>query len=247
MRTHIIHPWCQMCQQVNNSKAVDNLVVTMLCIAYYQDMHILQEKLLNLISEHNIGALTLRNIGARIGEQYPQKVKHHLGQLEKRGLITINKALGKIERAKTGRRKNSPLVSVPLVGSANCGPATIFADQNIEGYLKVSSTILGRRKNIFAIRASGPSMNKAAIGGNTIEDGDYLVVDPEDTAPRDRDIVLCIIDDTATVKRYVWDAAHKQIILAADSTKDFPPVYIHPDDNFQINGKIVQVIKKPKL
>lgn len=199
------------------------------------------------MTERNIGTLSLREIGALVGEQYPQKIKHHLTQLQKRGLITINKAAGKIERSTRGRIKNSPLVSVPIVGSANCGPATIFADQNIDGYLKVSSAILSKKRNVFVIKASGPSMNKAAINGKTIEDGDYLIVDPADHTAQNRDIVLCIIDDTATVKRYIWDAENQQIILAADSTKDFSPIYIHPDDNFHINGKVVQVIKKPRL
>jgi len=209
-------------------------------------MHILQEKILKLVSEKNIGTMTLREIGALVGEQYPQKIKHHITQLERKGLIKVNKSHGLIQKAVQGLIKNTKLVSVPIVGAANCGPATIFADQNIEGYLKISSTILGKKKNVFAIRAAGVSMNKASVAGKTIEDGDYLIVDTSDTTPRDKEIVLCIVDETATVKRYVWDAENNQVLLVADSTKDFPPIYIHPDDNFLINGKVVQVIKKPK-
>jgi SOS-response transcriptional repressor LexA len=226
---------------------VDKYIALLFDTCNTTGMHILQERLLKIISEQNISALTLRDIGSLIDEKYPQKVKHHLHQLEKRGLISINKALGKIERVRVGRVKNSPFISIPIVGAANCGPATIFADENVEGYLKVSSTILGRKKNVFAIRASGPSMNKAMVNNKTIEDGDYLVIDPNNTVPHNRDVVLCILDETATIKRYVWDSENQQIILAADSTKDFPPVYIHPDDNFLINGKVVQVIKKPRL
>ena len=209
-------------------------------------MHILQEKLLQLVSRKNLGSMTLREIGALVGEKYPQKIKHHLTQLERRGLISINKPAGKVERAIHGRIKNSPLIAIPIIGAANCGPATIFADQNIEGYLRVSSTILAKKKRVFAIRTSGPSMNKASVNGKTIEDGDYLIIDPEDRTPEHKDIVLCIVDDTATVKRYVWDKENGQVVLVSDSTKDFPPIYIHPDDKFSINGKVAQVIKKPK-
>lgn len=210
-------------------------------------MHTIQEKIIQLVAEKNLGQMTLREIGELIGEKFPQKIKHHLGQLEKKGLIRINKNEGRIERATVGLIKHTKFVSVPIVGAANCGPATIFADTNVEGYLKISSTILGRKKDVFAIQANGISMNKAAIGGKTIEDGDYLIIDPNDTVPRNGEIVLSIIDDTANIKRYVWDDTNKQIVLVSDSTKDFPPIYIHPDDKFLINGKVIQVIKKPKF
>jgi repressor LexA len=210
-------------------------------------MHMLQEKILILVNEKNIGGMTLREIGSHIGEKYPQKIKHHLSQLEKKGLIKIDKSKNSIEKASRGRIRNSPFVSIPIVGAANCGPATIFADENVEGYLKVSSTILGSKKSVFAIKASGPSMNKAVVADKNIEDGDYLVIDPNAVIPQNGDIVLSIIDDTANIKRYYWDTENKQIILVSDSTKDFSPIYIHPDDNFLINGKVIQVIKKPKI
>src|SRR3989338_5284905 len=193
-------------------------------------MHNIQEQLLKLVGEKNLGSLTLREIGELIGEKFPQKIKHHLTQLEHKGLIKISK-----------------LISIPILGTANCGPTTLFADQNIEGYLKMSSKLLGKKKGVFAIKASCLSMNKAAINDKTIEEGDYLIVDKDETSPRNRDIVLAIIDDAAVVKRYISDAENEQVILASDSTKDLPPIYIHPDDKFAINGKVVQVIKKPKL
>lgn len=209
-------------------------------------MHVIQEKIIQLVGEKNLGQMTLREIGSLVGEKFPQKIKHHLSQLERKGLIRINKNEGRIERATVGAIKHTKFVSVPILGSANCGPATIFADTNIEGYLKISGTILGRKKNVFAIKASGFSMNKAVIAGKTIEDGDYLIIDTTNTVPQNGEIVLSIIDDTANIKRYVWDNENKQIVLVSDSTKDFPPIYIHPDDNFLINGKVIQVIKKPK-
>jgi repressor LexA len=210
-------------------------------------MHSIQEQLLKLVGTKNLGSLTLREIGELIGEKFPQKIKHHLTQLERKGLIKINKAASSIERSTQGLIKNSKLVSIPILGTANCGPTTLFADQNIEGYLKMSSKLLGKKKGVFAIKASGLSMNKAAVNSKTIEEGDYLIIDKDEITPRNHDIVLAIIDDTAVVKRYIWDAENEQVILVSDSTKDLPPIYIHPDDKFTINGKVVQVIKKPKL
>ncbi len=209
-------------------------------------MHNIQEKLLQVMQNKNLNGMTLREIGEMIGEKFPQKVKHHLDQLQKRGLVKIDKTKKTIMKSIGGAIKNTQLISIPIVGSANCGPATIFANENIEGYLKISKTILRKFKNIFAIRAQGLSMNRAMVNGNTIEDGDYLLVDSDQTSPSNGDIVLSVIDDMANIKKYVWDEANNQIVLVSESTKDIPPIYIHEDDSFMINGKVIQVIKKPK-
>lgn len=209
-------------------------------------MHNIQEKLLQVMQNKNLNGMTLREIGEMIGEKFPQKVKHHLDQLQKRGLVKIDRTKKTIMKSIGGAIKNTQLISIPIVGSANCGPATIFANENIEGYLKISKTILRKFKNIFAIRAQGLSMNRAMINGNTIEDGDYLLVDSDQTSPSTGDIVLSVIDDMANIKKYVWDEANNQIVLVSESTKDIPPIYIHEDDSFMINGKVIQVIKKPK-
>lgn len=210
-------------------------------------MHTLQEKLLQLIGTQGIKGLTLRQIGEKIGEQYPQKIKHHLTQLEKRGLIKIDKKTKTISRVAQGNVANSSLVSVPIIGSANCGPATIFATENIEGYIKISKNILRKCSNIFAIRAQGFSMNKASINGKTIEDGDYLIVDADQRTASTGDIILSVIDEMANVKRYIWDEQNNQVVLASESTHSIPPIFIHEDDSFMINGKVIQVIKPPRL
>lgn len=209
-------------------------------------MHQIQEKLLKLVQAKNIEGLTLRQIGEMVDEKFPQKIKHHLDQLEKKGFVKIDKKTKSISRAiHTSPMKNGGLLNVPIVGTANCGPATIFANENIEGYLKISKSILKKCKNIFAIRAQGLSMNQASINGNNIEDGDYLIIDSDQTSPSDGDIVLSVIDDMANIKKYVWDEANNQVVLVSQSTKDIPPIYIHEDDSFMINGKVIQVIKRP--
>ena len=211
-------------------------------------MHQIQEKLLKCIENQNISDMTLREIGTLINEPLPQKIKHHLEQLEKKGFITYNRKKKAITRTHTNTpKKHSPFIAVPIIGSANCGPATIFANENIEGYLKISKNILNKCKNIFAIRAQGLSMNKTNINGLSIEDGDYLIIDSDYRTPKDGDVVLSIIDDMANIKKYIFDEEHNQIVLVSQSTKDIPPIYIHEDDSFMINGKVIQVIKKPKL
>ena len=131
--------------------------------------------------------------------------------------------------------------------SGECGPAQIFAESNIQGYLRVSSTLLDRRSQhrLFALKVDGPSMNKAEVRGRKIEDGDYIVIDSEDQHAKDGDVVLSIIDGMANVKKYYVDKENNQILLMSDSMQDFPAIHIHEDDDFSINGKIIGVIKKP--
>ena len=89
-------------------------------------------------------------------------------------------------------------------------------------------------------------MNRVNIDGKRIEDGDYAIIDYEYKTPRNGDIVLSIIDGASNIKKFYRDE-DGNIVLASDSTQNFPPIYIHKDDNYMINGKVVQIIKRPKL
>jgi repressor LexA len=209
-------------------------------------MHAIQQKLLKLIERKNIGGKTLREIGEMIDEEFPQKIKHHLSQLEKKGFIKIDKKNNRIEKKGRKMPVASPFVSIPIVGMANCGPATIFAEQNIEGYLKVSRRMVPQSNDLFAVQADGISMNKAVINDKTIDDGDYLIIDSSYMAPKNMDVVLSIIDENANIKRFIRNK-DGSVVLMSDSTREFPPIYVHEDDDFRINGKVVDVIKKPKI
>jgi repressor LexA len=218
-------------------------------------MHPIQEKLLQLSKGRNLAQLSLREMAAAIGlpDGSPQKIKHHLQQLEKKGFFSIDKAKGVMEKTKLLPglahgllKETSALFSIPIVGTANCGPATIYAEQNFEGFLHVSGRLIGRSTptGLYAIKTNGSSMNRAELGGKKIEDGDFVVIDSNRRVPANNDIVLAIIDNKATIKRFIDDRANGQVILKADSSYDYEPIYLHPDDDFLINGKAVAVIKR---
>lgn len=206
-------------------------------------MHPTQEKLLKAADATSLGALSLRKIGERIGEPSAQKVHHHLTQLVKKGLLRMDKRRGTIERVRSAG--STTLINIPIFGSANCGPATIVAEEQLEGYLKISPRMLKKTTHIFALRAEGHSMNRANIDGRTIEDGDYVIVDRDVQTPRDNDVIVSVIDDMANIKRFKSDPDNNCILLLADSTRSFPPIYIHEEDPFTISGRVIQVIKKP--
>lgn len=211
-------------------------------------MHLLQKGLLEFVNTHDLGTMSLRQIGELFGEKHPQKIKYHLSQLAKRGLIEINPEERTVRKVMPTTGDNSRLVNIPILGSANCGPATIFAQENIQGYLKVSSKIIKPKLGLFALKAQGDSMNKATIDGSNIEEGDYVIIDSERRAPRNRDRVLCVTGGLANIKRFVKDDLNQQVILSSESTVDFPPIVLHPDDvEFLICGTVTKVIKKPTI
>lgn len=213
-------------------------------IPYTIPMHPVQEKLLKKIDEKNIGALTLRDIGALIGEKLPQKVKHHLSQLERKGFIAIDKKNKSIRRINDTAQASGMFVSIPILGSANCGPATIFADQNIDGYLKLSKRFAPKFKSLFAIKADGDSLNRANIAGKQVETGDFVLIDSSRGMPKDGDYVLSVIDGLATIKKYREDKKNKRIALLSESSQNYAPIFIHEDDDFRVNGTAVEVVKK---
>lgn len=219
-------------------------------------MHPIQLRLLDLSKRENLARLSLREMAARIGmkDEAPQKIKHHLQQLEKRGFLTIDRVRKVMDRAsaqpgwaKGLLESSAKLFSIPIVGTANCGPATIFAEQNFQGFLRVSSKLVGRAQpaGLYAIKADGSSMNRAEIDGRRIDDGDYVIVDGRRRSADNGDIVVAIVDNKATIKQFVDDRENGQIVLRARSSFDYEPIHLHPDDDFSLSGKVIAVIKRP--
>lgn len=211
-------------------------------------MHRIQEKLLKLIGQAQIGSLTLREIGDLIDETSPQKIKHHLDKLQVKGLINLNKSQQSIVLAAVDEEGN--LLRIPIIGSANCGPATIYAEENLDGYLQVSPKMIGisrsgaNRGDIFAIKANGSSLNRANVRGKNIESGDFVIIDRSKIIPVDGDYVISVIDGMANIKKFKLDKAHNRIVLLSESTHSILPIFVHEDDVFLINGTVIDVIKK---
>ena len=208
-------------------------------------MHLIQRKLLEASRRKSFEGLTLREIGELIGLNHPQLIKHHLYQLIKKGLLD-----SKYHPLNTDQSVSTRLISIPVLGSANCGEPTRLAEENLEGYLKVSPNLLqeDRTGDLFALKAVGDSMNRAKIskGYNSIDDGDYVIVDSGYKSPTNGEYVVSIIDGAANVKRFFFDDQKQLVYLLSDSSSDYPPIVIKPDDDFTVNGRVIHVIKNRK-
>ena len=212
-------------------------------------MTAIREKLLELSREVDITTLTLREIGERIGVKHPQTVKNNIVKLRELGLLRMVKRDDFFKEVQDSKITNSILYKVPVLGYANCGTATLLAEEDFQGYLTLSTSVLKKRPNMFALVASGNSMDMANIGGEAISEGDYVIIDRDYTSPRNGDYVLSVIDGSANIKRFYKDGRQDMITLLSESSENYEPIFIHESDfsSYFINGKVIKVIKKPNI
>lgn len=219
-------------------------------------MHPIQQKLIELAKVRDLSKLSIREIGRQIADGgsnervHPQQVKYHLQRLTEAGLINVA-SRATAQKIKPSTEKAPTFVSIPVLGSANCGPATFFAEEQISGHLRISTSLLKSRnyQNLFAIQASGRSMNRARIYGTQIDDGDYVIADHSKITPRSGEYVVVVDDDKANIKKLFLDYDNHQVVLFSESSENYDPIFIDPADKWDslINGTVVQVVKRPRF
>lgn len=207
-----------------------------------------QQKILNFAKENNVSSFSYREIARRLKISSPQIVIHHLDQLKKKGLIYFDKdKKQRIAKPKSFTADN--FFNIPIVGSANCGPAMELAQEQITGFLKISKRALNTSngEGLIVLKAVGQSLNKANIFGDSVDEGDYLVVDCK-KQPKNHDYILSVIDGAANFKKFFKDDKKEEIRLVSESTLDIPPIILHKDDletsGYLVNGVVIKVVKK---
>jgi repressor LexA len=148
---------------------------------------------------------TVREIGKAVGLHSSSTVHAHLANLEKIGLLRRDPSKPRaiellFDKAKKTIRPESGL---PLVGQVAAG-APILAEENIEEYLEIPD-VIGGEDGDYILQIRGESMKNAGI-----LDGDYVIVRPSDVA-RDSEIVVALIGEDATVKRYFLEKDHVRL------------------------------------
>jgi len=150
---------------------------------------------------------TVRDIAKAVGLSSPSTVHAHLANLEKIGLLRRDpskpRAIELLDRAVEGVRAIVRPEGLPLVGAVAAG-APLLAEQNIEEYVQVPDAA-GGQLGEYVLRIRGDSMKDAGI-----LDEDFVVVRPQDTAS-DGDIVVALLGDEATVKRFFKEKDHVRL------------------------------------
>ncbi len=120
---------------------------------------------------------------------------------------------------------------LPIVGEVACG-TPILAEENIESYVSFSKDLLGSGK-FFILRAKGDSMINAGI-----DDGDLVIVRQQDTAEEGQ-IVVALIENEATLKRYYTDKKQNKIRLHPENDEMKDMFF----DTISIQGVAVKILK----
>ena len=193
-----------------------------------------QDRIFGFVRKHvqDIGyPPTVREIGMAFG--ISEKGAHdHLNAIEKKGYIRrIPKKPRAIEILEFVPQKlPQTAVEVPIVGRVAAGEP-VLASENLDGTLPVPREVV-KEDTCFALRISGQSMIDAGIF-----EGDLVIVRSQNYADAG-DIVVALLDEEATVKRFFRDG--NKIRLQPENSV-MPPIIV---DDAQILGKVVGLFRK---
>ena len=173
----------------------------------------------------------VREICEAVKLKSTSSVHSHLETLEKNGYIrrdpTKPRTIEIIDECFNLSRRE--VVNVPLVGTVAAGQP-ILAEENIENYFPIPVEMLPNAQT-FMLRVKGESMINVGI-----YDGDQIIVEEQDTA-RNGEIVVALVEDSATVKRFFKEDGHYRLQPENDALE---PIIV---DDVKIVGKVVGLIR----
>lgn len=135
-------------------------------------------------------------------------------------------------RTMASTKTKAQAISVPILGEIACGIPK-FAEENIEEYVRLPVALFGRG-NFFILRAYGDSMVEAGI-----DDGDLVLIRQQDNAEEGQ-IVVALIDDEATLKRFYPEPENHRIRLHPENSH-MNDIFV---DRCEIQGIAVKVLKE---
>ncbi len=177
--------------------------------------------------EKNSYAPSVRELCSGLNISSTATIVYHLRKLENQGKLVRAKQKN---RAMDLKEKKG---GVPVVGKVAAGEP-ILATENIEDTLSFSDNVFGDQDELFILNVSGDSMINAGIFT-----GDKVVVHKQATA-ENGEIVVALIDDSATVKRFYKEHGHIRLQPENDYMK---PIIV---PNATILGKVVGLIRNYK-
>lgn len=157
-------------------------------------------------------------------------VGNYLAEMKEKGLVESNgyfRGITTLNMSKVCKN----VQYLPIVGNVSCG-VPFLAEENIQNYLPISTEFLGVGK-YFILKAKGQSMINAGI-----DDGNYVIIRQQENAEQGQ-IVVALINDEATLKRYYLDKEKKQVRLHPENDNMNDMFF----DNIIIQGIAVKVIK----
>jgi repressor LexA len=178
---------------------------------------------------------TVRDIGQAVGLSSSSTVHSHLNALEAKGLIKRDPSKPRALEV-IGHDRETVVTTMrgvrelPVLGAVAAG-TPMLAEENIEGTIPLPTEVV-REDSTFVLRVKGDSMIDAGIF-----DGDFVVVRQQPTA-ENGDIVVALLEDEATVKRFFREPDRIRLQPENDSME---PIYVR---DVTILGKVVAVFRR---
>ena len=201
----------------------------------YPDLSLRQTKILEFIKQEirkKGYPPAVREIGEAVGLLSSSTVHGHLQTLEDKGYIrrdpTKPRAI-EILDSSSDLLDAKKVVHIPVVGRVTAGQP-ILAVENIEGTFPLPADLV-RQDNVFMLKVQGESM----IGAGIL-DGDFIIVRQQNEA-RNGEIVVALIGDEATVKRFFKE---RTLIQLQPENPSMEPIY---SQDVSILGKVVGVFR----
>jgi repressor LexA len=155
-----------------------------------------------------------------------------LDQLESKNYIEVSgKARGVHILDSIGQSLQKGMFNAPILGSIQAG-MPMLAEENVEDWINLPQTLTKNRRDVFLLRVRGDSMKDAGI----FED-DLVIVKPTKDA-KHKDIVVALLHDEATVKRFIKIQNRAYLKPENEKYKN-----IYPQDEWTVQGKVVGVIR----
>lgn len=193
-------------------------------------------QLIHDFSEAHSYPPTIQELAEKLGVKSKNAVVKHIEALRKKGHIVKDSSTARgiriinnyyLRPDETVRESNE----IPLVGQVAAG-LPILAVENIDKHITIPSHMIKRNSVYYALRVRGESMIEAGINNQ-----DVVVVEKTNQA-RHNEIVVALIEDEATVKRFKEEKG--QVYLKAEN-ESYPDIY--PTSNWSVQGKVVGLIR----
>lgn len=192
-----------------------------------------QERILAYIQSEisNRGyAPSVREIGEAVGLKSTSTVHGHLQRLEKKGLLHRDAMKPRAMGIPSNGESDPSSIACPIVGMVAAG-SPILAEENTEETIAVPTELLDEGEH-FILKVRGESMIQAGILS-----GDYIVVRKQQEA-RNGEIIVAMVEDEATVKRFYKENGHFRLQPENDSME---PIIVN---DVVILGKVISLLRK---
>jgi len=183
------------------------------------------------IREHNLPP-SISEMAEYLKVKSKNAVAKLLDSLEDQGFVkTSGKARGIEVLRSLGESLQKGLIAVPIVGNVQAGSPHL-AEEQIEDWINLPQSMVKGRRDVFLLRVRGDSMINAGIF-----EGDLVIVRPTKEV-KNNDIVVALLHDEATVKRFIQ--IKNRSYLKAENP-DYKNIY--PREEWMVQGKVVGVIR----